>query len=150
MTRAGEAVHGWTAGASPGYGRAAVLDGVQDVEHAHEGRLDRRRPRAVAATVRTSGARRRDRSRAAAFDQDGRQHAKAVAESVQVAHPVDPGMLETRHLSDAESFRRYPHMDQGLDLEAVAPQPPVALADGGEVTSRPSTGTYFCQNTLYP
>ena len=65
---------------------------------------------------------------AAAFDQDGRQHAKAVAEGVQVAHPVDPGMLETRNFGDAESFRRYPHMDQRLDLEAVAPQPPVALA----------------------
>ena len=65
---------------------------------------------------------------AAAFDQDGRQHAKAIAEGVQVAHPVDPGMLETRNFGDAESFLRYPHMDQRLDLEAVAPQPPVALA----------------------
>jgi hypothetical protein len=63
---------------------------------------------------------------AAAFGQDGRQYAKAIAEGVQVAHPVDPGMLETWNFSDAESFLRYPHMDQRLDLEAVAPQPPVA------------------------
>ena len=35
-------------------------------------------------------------------------------------------MLETWNFSDAESFLRYPHMDQRLDLEAVAPQPPVA------------------------
>ena len=65
---------------------------------------------------------------AAAFDQDGRQHAKAIAERVQVAHPVDPGMLETWNFSDAESLRRYPHMDQRLDLEAVTPQPTVAPA----------------------
>jgi hypothetical protein len=63
---------------------------------------------------------------AAAFDQDGRQHAKAIAEGVQVAYPVDPGILVTRNFGDAESFLRYPHMDQCLDLEAVAPQPPVS------------------------
>src|SRR6516164_8316439 len=72
---------------------------------------------------------------AAAFDQDGRQHAEAIAEGVQVAHPVDPRVLETWHLSDAEPFRRRPQMDQCLDLEAVAPQPPVAPArrGGGDV-----------------
>jgi hypothetical protein len=116
---------------SPGYGWAAVLDEVQDVKHAPEcglhidkavGRCRRgsRGRRTTTGLVTAAGA--------AAFDQDGRQHAKAVAEGVQVAHPMDPGMLETRNLGDAESFRRYPHMDQRLDLEAVAPQPPVALA----------------------
>jgi hypothetical protein len=62
----------------------------------------------------------------AAFDQDGGQHPKAIAEGVQVAHPVDPGMLETWNFSDPESFLRHPHVDQCLDLEAVTPQPPVA------------------------
>jgi len=65
---------------------------------------------------------------AAAFGQDGRQHPKAIAEGVQVAHPVDPAVLETWNFSDAEPFLRYPHMDQCLDFEAVAPQHPVALA----------------------
>jgi hypothetical protein len=108
---------------------AAVLDGVQDVKHAHEGRLRldkaagryRHGPyaRHTTGTVTAVGA--------AAFDQDGRQHAKAIAEGVQIAHPVDPGMLVTWNFSDAEPFLRYPHMDQCLDLEAVAPQQPVAL-----------------------
>jgi len=108
-----------------------VLDGVQDVKRTHEGRLHvdkvtgrHRRGscarRAMTGTVTAAGA--------AAFGQDGRQHAKAIAEGIQVAHPVDPGMLETWNFSDAESFRRDPHMDQRLDLEAVAPQPPVARA----------------------
>ena len=64
---------------------------------------------------------------AAALDQDGRQHAQAIAEGVEVARPVDPGMLEAWHFSDAEALLRYPHVDQRLDLEPVAPQPPVAL-----------------------
>jgi hypothetical protein len=108
-----------------------MLDGVQDVKHAHEGRLDvdkvagrcRRGSyarRAARGTVTAAGT--------AAFDEDGRQHAKAIAEGVQVAHPVDPGMLETWDFGDAESFLRHPHMDQRLDLEAVAPQKPVAPA----------------------
>jgi len=37
-------------------------------------------------------------------------------------------MLETWNFSNTESFLRYPNVDQRLDLEAVAPQPPVALA----------------------
>jgi len=107
-----------------------VLDAVHDEEHAHEGCLhvdkvaDRRRhgsqARRTTGTVTAAGA--------AALDQDGRQHPKAVAEGIQVAHPVDPGMLETWHFGDAKSFRRYPHMDQRLDLETVAPQPPVSPA----------------------
>ena len=36
------------------------------------------------------------------------------------------GCFETRNLSDEEPCLRYPHVDQRLDLEAVAPQPPVA------------------------
>ena len=48
---------------------------------------------------------------AAAFDQDGCQHAKAIAEGIQVARPVNPGMFETGNLSDAESFPGDPHMD---------------------------------------
>src|SRR5215475_10814446 len=36
-------------------------------------------------------------------------------------------MLETRDFGDVEAFLRHPHVDQRLDLEAVAPQPPVAL-----------------------
>jgi hypothetical protein len=60
------------------------------------------------------------------FDQDRRQHSKPIAEGVQVAHAVDPGMLETWHLNNQESCLRYPHMDQRLDLKAIAPQPPVA------------------------
>jgi hypothetical protein len=106
-----------------------VLDGVEDVKHAYEGRLYmdeaaglyHRGLRARRTTTRTVTA-----ASVAAFDHDGRQHAKAIAEGVQVAHPVDPGMLETWNFSDAEPFLCYPHMDQRLDLEAVAPQPPVA------------------------
>ena len=37
-------------------------------------------------------------------------------------------MLVTWNFSDAETFLRYPHMDQCLDFEAVAPQQPVAFA----------------------
>ena len=108
-----------------------MLDGVQDVEHTHEGRLHV--DRAAGQYRRGSCARRATTGMvtaagAAAFGQDGRQHAKAIAEGVQVAHPVDPGMLETWNFSDAESFLRYPHMDQRLDLEAVAPQPTVTPA----------------------
>jgi hypothetical protein len=65
---------------------------------------------------------------AAALDQDGRQNAKTIAKGIQVAHSVNPGMLETWNFSDAESCLRDSHVDQRLDLEAVAPQPPVALA----------------------
>jgi hypothetical protein len=65
---------------------------------------------------------------AVALDQDDAQYPEAIAESVQVAHPVEPGMLEARNLRDEESTLRNPHMDQRLDLEAVAPQPPVAPA----------------------
>ena len=106
-----------------------MLDGVQDVKHAREGRLHlnqaagqhRDGSRARRGTTRTVTA-----PGAAAFDQDGRQHAKAIAEGVQVARPVDPGMLETWDFGNAEIFFRHPHMDQRLDLEAVAPQQPFA------------------------
>ena len=108
--------------------REAVLNGVQDVTHTHEGRLqldkaagryrhDSCARQTTTGTMTAAGA--------AALDQDGRQHAKPIAEGVQVAHPVDPGMLEAWHFSDAEPCLRHPHMDQRLDLEAVAPQPPV-------------------------
>src|SRR5215468_7621421 len=106
-----------------------MLHGVQHVKQAHEGRLQpdlaegRNHPRSCARRTTTGAA---TAAGAAAFDQDGREHAKAITEGVQVAHPVDPGMLETWHFKDAESFLRYSHMDQRLDLEAVAPQPPVA------------------------
>ena len=63
---------------------------------------------------------------ATSFGQDGREHAEPVTEGVQVAHPVDPGMFETRDLNDLEPCLRYPQVDQRLYLEAVAPQPPVA------------------------
>ena len=110
-------------------GAVGVLDGVQNVKYPHEGHLHGdeaasrhrygSRARCVTAgSVTAVGA--------AAFDQDGRQHAKAIAEGVQIAHPVDPGMLETWNFNDAESFLRHPHMDERLDLEAVAPQPSVA------------------------
>jgi hypothetical protein len=106
-----------------------VLDGVQDVKHMPEGCLQvdeaaslyRRGSCARQTTTGTAPAK-----GAPTFDQDGGQHAKAIAEGVQVAHPVDPGMLETWNFSYAEPFSRYPHMDQRLDLEAVAPQPSVA------------------------
>ena len=111
---------------------------MQDVKRADEGRLHMDEPgsqyrrgscarRTTTRTVTATGA--------AAFDQDRRQHPKAIAEGVQVAHPVDPGMLEARNLSDAEPFLRDPHMDQRLDLEAVAPQQPIALGRrrGGDV-----------------
>jgi hypothetical protein len=101
-----------------------VLDAVQDEKRTHEGRLyvdkaaSRYRRRSCArrtptGTVTGAGA--------AAFDHYGRQHAKAIAESVQVAHPVDPGMLETWNFIDPESLARYPYKDQRLDLEPVAP-----------------------------
>ena len=106
-----------------------MLNRMQGVEHTHEGHLYadevtgryRHGSRAGHTTAVTGLG-------AAAFDQDDRQHAQAIAEGVQVAHPVDPGMLEARDFSDAESLRRDPHVDQRLDLKAVAPQPPVALA----------------------
>ena len=106
-----------------------MLDGVQDVKRTHQGRLHvdeaegwyRWGPGARRATTGTVA-----KARAAAFGHDGCQHAKAIAEGVQVAHPVDPGVLETWNFNDVESFRRYPQMDQRLDLEAVAPQHPVA------------------------
>ena len=60
------------------------------------------------------------------FDQDGCQHAKAIAEGVQVARPVNPGMLETWDFRNAKIFLSHAHMDQRLDLEAVTPQQPVA------------------------
>ena len=102
-----------------------MLDGVQDADCTHQGRLNL--DKAAGLYRRGSWARRTTTGTVtAAFDQDGRQHAKAIAEGVQVAHPVDPGMFETWNFSDAESLVRYPHMDQRLDLEAVAPQPPVA------------------------
>jgi hypothetical protein len=95
-------VAGWAV-ISPAYAGAAVLDGVQDVKHAQEGRLHvnkgpglyRRGSYARGATGTVTAA------ATASFDQDGRQHAKAIAEGVQVAHPVDPGMLETWNFSDA-------------------------------------------------
>src|SRR5262245_60537330 len=101
---------------------------MQDVKRADEGHLNvdeaggqhRRGPcarRTTTPAVTAAGV--------VAFDQNGRQHAKAIAEGVQVAHPVDPGMLEAGNFSDAEAFLRYPHMDQRLDLEAVTPQHPV-------------------------
>ena len=101
---------------------------MNDVKHAQDSRLHEEEAagryrcglgaqRRTWATVAAEGA--------TAFDHDGRQHAKAIAEGVQVAHPVDPGMLETWHFSDAEPCLRDPHMDQRLDLEAVAPQQPV-------------------------
>ena len=104
-----------------------MLDGVQDVKRAGEGHLHvdeaggqyRRgscaRPTTMPAV--TAGV--------TAFDQNDRQHAKAIAEGVQVAYPMDPGVLEAGNFSDTEAFLRYPHMDQRLDLEAVTPQPPV-------------------------
>ena len=60
-----------------------------------------------------------------AFDQNDGQHAKAIAEGVQVTYPMDPGMLEAGNFSDTETFLSYPHMDQRLDLEAVTPQHPI-------------------------
>jgi hypothetical protein len=104
---------------------AAVLGGIQDVKHTYEGRLYV--DKAASLYHHGSCARRTTTGTVTAtFDHDGRQHAKAIAEGVQVAHPVDPGMLKTWNFSDAESFLCYPHVDQRLDLEAVAPQPPIA------------------------
>ena len=105
-----------------------MLNGVQGVEHTHEGHLYADE---VTGRYRHGSWARRTTAvtgvGAAAFDQDDRQHAQAIAEGVQVAHPVDPGMLEARDFGDAESLCRDPHVDQRLDLEAVSPQPPVAL-----------------------
>ena len=107
-----------------------MLDGVQGVKYSHEGGLHTNK--AVGCLYRRDSCLRcttactMTAAGAAVFDQDSRQHAKAIAKSVQVAHPVDPGMFETRNLGDTEPFVRYPHMDQRLDLEAIAPQPPVA------------------------
>src|SRR5487761_740172 len=108
----------------------AVFDGVQEyVKHARQDQLgvdkaeggDRHGSGALDSTMVSATA-----AGAKAFDQDGPQHAQPVTEGVQIAHPVDPGMLETWNLDDLESCLRYPHMDQCLDLEAVAPQPSVA------------------------
>src|SRR5690348_12856254 len=74
----------------------------------------------------------------AAFDHDGRQHPKAIAEGVQIARPMDPGVFETWYFSDEEPLFRYPHMNQRLDLKAVAPQSPVAPSwrGGGDVEAQ--------------
>ena len=110
------------------YAKATLLVGVKDVKHPHEGRLNVDKAaglyhrgscagRTATGMVTAAGA--------PAFGHDGGQHAKAIAEGVQVAHPVDPGMLETWNFSHAEPFFRCPNVDQRLDLEAVAPQQPV-------------------------
>jgi hypothetical protein len=110
------------------YAKATVLVGVQEVKRMHQGCLQvdeaagLRHRRSCARHTTTGTAPATD---APTLDQDGRQHAKTIAKGVQVAHPVDPGMLETWNFSHAEPFFRCPYMDQRLDLEAVAPQPPV-------------------------
>src|SRR5262245_50364317 len=101
---------------------------MQDVQRADEGGLQ---VNEAGGQHRCGSCARRTTTRAvtpagaAAFNQDCREHAKPVTEGVKVAHPVDPGMLEAWNFSDAEPFLRYSHMDQCLDLEAVAPQQPV-------------------------
>lgn len=111
------------------YAGAALLDGVQDVKHAQEGRLyvdqaaDRGRPRSCAERTPT----RPVMAGMAAFDHDGCQHAKAIAESVEVAYTMDPGMLKAGNFRDAQALLRHSHMNQCLDLEAVAPQHPITL-----------------------
>ena len=49
-------------------------------------------------------------------------HPQAVPRRVQVAHPVQPGVLVARHLGDLEAGLRDPHVDEGFHLESVAPQ----------------------------
>ena len=105
-----------------------MLDGTQDVKHVHKGGLHV--DKAAGRYRCGSGARRTTAGAVTAagtatLGHDGRQHAKAIAEGIKVAHPVDPGMLEAWNFSYTEAFLRYPHMDQRLDLEAVTPQHPI-------------------------
>ena len=61
-----------------------------------------------------------------ALGQDRTQHTPAVPDGVQVADAVDPGMLVARDLGHPQPGLRDADVDQGLDLESVAPQPGAA------------------------
>src|SRR6185437_10661151 len=58
---------------------------------------------------------------AQAFARDGPQHAKAVADGVEVAFAVQARALEARHLGHAQAGPGHADVDDRLDLEAVAP-----------------------------
>ena len=59
---------------------------------------------------------------------DGAQHPLSVGEGAQVALAVDPAKFEAGHLGDRQARLGDANRDEGLDLEAVAPD---AAAVGG-------------------
>ena len=75
---------------------------------------------------RAAGAGGDGRSEAGAADgealiDDGPQHAQAVAEGVEVAHPIDAGVLEAGNLGYSQPGAGDADGDQGFHFKAVAP-----------------------------
>ena len=108
-----------------------MLDGVQYVQHAHEARLDL--DQAAGQYGRGSCARRMTTTGTVTAASARRRSARMVVStrrpSLNASKLLTPWILGCSKLgtsaTPSPSFR-YPHMDQRLDLEAVAPQPPVS------------------------
>ena len=69
----------------------------------------------------------RQTAKTAALSENDPQYTQTVAESVQIAHSVDPGMLETGNFSGNEPCLDDANVDQGLHLEAITHGHPVAI-----------------------
>src|SRR6185437_3312034 len=67
-----------------------------------------------------------------ALDENRAENPPAVTGRVQVADAVDPRMLVARDLRDRQPGLGDADVDQGLDLESVAPQPG-AVGRGGRI-----------------
>jgi hypothetical protein len=62
------------------------------------------------------------------LDRNRAEHPEPVGERVEVAHAVQPVPLEAGHLSHPQTRLGDPDVDERLDLESVAPQPPLLVA----------------------
>ena len=60
--------------------------------------------------------------------EDGAQYAQTVAEGVEVAHTVDPPVLEAGDFGDNQPCGCDAEVDQGFYLEAVTPQPTATVS----------------------
>ena len=60
--------------------------------------------------------------RSLALIPDRAQHAQTIREGIEIAGPEVPHRLEARDFGDREAGFRDPQVDQGFDLEAVAPE----------------------------